>query len=104
MRITNIAFLRAKTGREAALGDLLIELAELSRGEPGCVEYALHQSPDAPSLWFVYENWRSEQDLESHFRTIHMRRFAQASAALMDGEMKLGLFEPVTAARELRAA
>jgi len=93
--ITNISFLRAKPGHEIMLGALLAELAEPSRQESGCIDYTLHQSDGEPSLWFVYENWRSEDDLHAHFETDHLQRFVEAAAPLMSGDMTLGLFTPV---------
>jgi quinol monooxygenase YgiN len=104
MPITNIAFFRARPGQETALGELLTELAEPSRRESGCIDYALHQSPDTPALWFVYENWRSEDDLHAHFETEHLRHFAQTAAPLMSGDMTLGLFTPVLNSRDLARA
>ena len=33
--------------------------------------YDLHQSLENAEIWFVYENWRSMQDLDSHMKSVH---------------------------------
>ena len=98
MTITNVAFIRAKSGRGAELGGLLAELAPISREEAGCIDFELHRSVGEPDLWFVYEDWKSRNDLDQHFKTPHLLKFAEASAALLDGEMDLRLFSKVAAA------
>jgi quinol monooxygenase YgiN len=95
MPITYVAFIHAKPGRESGLRILLSELAEATRRERGCIDCALHQSPDTPTLWFVYENWQSEEELHAHLQTAHVQQFARASAPLMEGELALGLLTPV---------
>jgi quinol monooxygenase YgiN len=101
--ITDVAFIRAKAGQEAALGRLLTDLAKCSRREPGCINYVLHRSSDQPSLWFLYGKWCSERDLQAHLEASHMLRFAQASASLMQGEVTYGLFIPCRARPDTRA-
>ena len=95
MNITNVAFIRAKPGQGTALGGLLAELAPISREEAGCIDFELHSSVDNPDLWFVYENWKSREDLDQHFKTPHLLHFAEASAPLLDGDMDLRLFTKV---------
>lgn len=48
MTVTNIAFIRAKSGRGDDLGDRLMELVEPSRDEAGCINYDLHRSEADP--------------------------------------------------------
>jgi quinol monooxygenase YgiN len=98
MSITNVAFIRAKPGQGVALGRLLAELAPISREEAGCIDFELHRSVDNPDLWFVYENWTSRDDLDQHFKTAHLLKFVEASAALLDGDMDLRLFSKVAVA------
>jgi len=63
-QLTNLAFFRARRGQsEAASAAALAALVEPTRGEAGCLTYDLHQSLENAEIWFVYENWRSMQDL-----------------------------------------
>jgi quinol monooxygenase YgiN len=53
MSITNLAFLRARPGREEALGQALLAVMEPSRAESGCEAYELHRSSQEPALVHV---------------------------------------------------
>lgn len=88
-KLTNIAFMRAKQGMADELGDWLNRLAEPSRSEPGCINYDVHRSLDEPDVWCVYENWRSKQDLDTHFETPHMREFVDAAPRMIHGVLDL---------------
>ena len=87
--LTLIAELRAKPGSEAQLGERLLQLVEPSRTEAGCINYDVHQSDDDPAHWVVYENWRSEADLDAHLKTPYLVQFAQACTALLREPMVL---------------
>jgi quinol monooxygenase YgiN len=91
-QVTNIAFIRAKHGRSEELGRHLLDLVEPSRSEPGCINYDVHRSADDPALWFVYENWRSNDDLAAHFTLPHMQSFIAALPELLEGELDLRRF------------
>ncbi|WP_375788549.1 putative quinol monooxygenase [Bradyrhizobium sp. Pha-3] len=56
---TNLAFIRAQSGKSDALGHALLALVAPSRAEPGCGTYDVHRSNDDADLWMVYETWRS---------------------------------------------
>jgi quinol monooxygenase YgiN len=94
MAITSIAFFHAKPGQEAALGGLLTQLGDSAAEAHGCVDCVVHQSPDTPELWFVYETWCSEEALQASFESERLRRFVRAAAPLMSCDMRLGLFTP----------
>ena len=59
--VTNLAFLRARSGQSEVLGAALAALVEPTRLEAGCLNYDLHRSVDDADVWFVYENWRSPE-------------------------------------------
>ena len=65
-QLTNLAFFRARPGQTEALGAALAALVAPTRGEAGCLNYDLYQSIENAEIWFVYENWCSMQDLDSH--------------------------------------
>ena len=95
MSITNLAFLRARPGREEALGDALLAVIEPSRAEAGCEAYELHRSSEDPALWFMYEVWASQEALAAHFETPHLKQLVAQCAELLDGPMDLRPFTPV---------
>ena len=60
-------------GRGADLKQHLLSLAAPTRAESGCVVYDLYQSPDAPHEFLRFEIWTSQEALESHKQTPHLR-------------------------------
>jgi quinol monooxygenase YgiN len=91
-QVTNIAYIRAVSGRSDELGRRLLELVQPSRQEDGCINYDVHRSDTDPDLWCVYENWRSAEDLDTHFGLPHMQAFVADLPTLVDGELDLQRF------------
>lgn len=46
-----------------------------TRGEDGCLAYALHRDRDDENHFIVIERWRSPEDLETHMKQPHLRAF-----------------------------
>jgi quinol monooxygenase YgiN len=88
-QLTLIAFLRAKPGADAELGRRLSALVEPTRLEPGCIDYQLHRSNSDPGLWVLYENWRSQADLDLHFQMPYLRPMLADFPQLLRGDMEL---------------
>jgi quinol monooxygenase YgiN len=95
-QVTNIAFIRAKSGLSEDLGRRLLALVAPSRDEAGCINYDVHRSETDPDLWCVYENWCSAQDLAAHFDLPHMAAFVADVPSLVDGELDLRRFTMVS--------
>lgn len=94
--VTNLALIRAQGGRADELGEALLRLVPPSRLEPGCVTYDLHRSLNDSDLWLVYEIWRSKEDLEAHFKQEFMQRFLSEVPILVDGDLDLRAFTPIS--------
>jgi quinol monooxygenase YgiN len=95
-QLTNLAFFRARRGQTKALGAALAALVEPTRGEAGCLNYDLYQSLENAEIWFVYENWRSMQDLDSHMKSMHLRAFLAAAPTLLEGDIDLRRFTMIS--------
>ena len=104
--LTNIAFIRALPGRSLDLGRELCALVAPTREEEGCLDYVVHQSGDDPDVWFLYENWRSPEDMEAHFDTPHFTAFSERAETLVEGDFALHRFTRYSGTRiiEGRAA
>ncbi len=100
--LTNTAFFHAKPGQGETLGARLLELVEPSRKEPGCIRYDIFQSQDKPDTWFVYEDWRSPEDLEVHMRTPYVRAFLKDVAALVEGDVEIHAYQMKSAPAAVR--
>lgn len=71
--ISLYGFLRPKPERAREVRLLLTSLVEPSRQEEGNLEYHLHAQDDG--RLFLYEVWRSQDDLDRHNATPALRAF-----------------------------
>lgn len=76
---TAIATLTAKPGQQDVLEQALRALVEPSRAEPGCGQYDLHRDLADQQVFYVIEQWASDEILEAHNASAHFQKF-QASA------------------------
>ncbi|MDN0196694.1 putative quinol monooxygenase [Streptomyces sp. S.PNR 29] len=68
--------------RDPMLGHL-VELGRRTReAEPGCLDYAMTADPTDGRRIRVYERWTSQQALDGHFTTAHMKEFRAATTGL----------------------
>ncbi|MFE7839700.1 putative quinol monooxygenase [Streptomyces sp. NPDC057474] len=87
--------------RDTMLGHL-VELGHRTREEePGCLDYAMTADPTDERRIRVYERWISQQALDEHFTTPHIKDFRTAVAELTRVGVSLDAFS-VTAARPMR--
>jgi len=63
-KVTVIAFHRAKRGK--ALREALLAVRGPTLAEKSCINYDLHESPDALGVLVFLENWESKADLDTH--------------------------------------
>jgi quinol monooxygenase YgiN len=81
--LTVLARFRAKMGMEAEVLRAITSLIAPTKAEEGCVNYDLHRAQDNPALFFLYETWRSRQDLDDHLATPYLREFLEKAPALL---------------------
>ncbi|MCL4206539.1 MAG: antibiotic biosynthesis monooxygenase [Pirellulaceae bacterium] len=67
------AMVKAKPGQEDAVKEALMSMVEPTRKEPGCLCYNLHQSKTDPTQFMFYEQWASQEALDAHGQTPHMK-------------------------------
>lgn len=95
--LTIVAILRARAGREDELGRRLAELVTPTRAEAGCINYDLHRADTDPAVWVLYENWRSDADLDLHFAEPALVRLLADLEHLLEGELQLHRLRMVSA-------
>ncbi|MCW3467046.1 putative quinol monooxygenase [Chitinophaga nivalis] len=66
-------FLRPKKEQAAALREALLLLVNPTREEPGNLVYNIHEEKDGS--FFLYEVWRSQEDLDLHFQKPYLQAF-----------------------------
>ena len=81
--LTVVATCKAKPGQEAALRHELLALIPITRKEPGCLNYDLHQAADNPGLFLFHENWTSKQHLDDHLARPHLQAFLAKAGELL---------------------
>jgi len=77
----------------AELRPHLAAQVEGSRGEPGCLAYALSEDPLDPGLIRVFEHFTDAAALEFHRASPHMAAWRAACAALGVHERRMSSFD-----------
>ena len=70
----------AQPGQESTVLDALTELAPASRQEPGCQTYVVHQDPDQPSVFRIFEVYDDEAAFKAHGCYPHFEKYALGQA------------------------
>jgi quinol monooxygenase YgiN len=71
-----LAEIQAKPGKEQIVKQALLQLLEPTRQEEGCQQYELFADETVTGLFLMQEIWASEQALEQHNNSAHLRGFA----------------------------
>lgn len=82
--LTLLAKVTAKAGCESKLFTELQAMVKPSQGEPGCLKYVLHRTPDDPKTFWFVEEWKSDQALDEHNQTPHYLALKAKTADLVD--------------------
>jgi len=82
--LTVIAYMKDAPGKEEELRKELANLVGPTSQEKGFVNYDLHVAEDDPGKFFLYENWESAADLDTHLGAPHLVRFAAMLGDLLD--------------------
>ena len=70
----------AKPGNEEAVYEILREMGEASRQEPGVVTYTTHVDAENPREFFIYEKYHDIGGLEAHQDTTHFKQLVLEQA------------------------
>jgi quinol monooxygenase YgiN len=68
---------RAKEGEEGRISQAIAALTPLSQGEPGCILYQPHRSPDDPRAFFIYEQYTDRAAFDEHRGSVHFQRYVR---------------------------
>jgi quinol monooxygenase YgiN len=68
--------------RDTMLGHLVEVQERTLETEPGCLDYAITADPTQAGRIRVFERWVSQQALDQHFTTPHIKDFRTAVAGL----------------------
>jgi quinol monooxygenase YgiN len=77
--LTIVANITAKEGQIDMVKAELLKLIDITRNEPGCINYDLHQDNDNPAHFLFYENWKSRELWQSHMSNQHLTDYMDAT-------------------------
>jgi quinol monooxygenase YgiN len=60
----------------AELEEILRNLAEASRREPGCVSFVPSQLQEDPNTVLIFEQYRDDEALAAHRESAHFKKYA----------------------------
>ena len=79
----------ANQGNEAVVHDILQQLGEASRAEPGVITYTTHVDPENPCEFFIYEKYHDIAGLEAHQQTAHFQELVlQKAIPLLESRVR----------------
>ncbi|MBN9697979.1 MAG: antibiotic biosynthesis monooxygenase [Zoogloea sp.] len=83
MSIRIIARLVARPDSIEALRPLLLGMLEPTRKEAGCISYELVNNTADPAEFVFVEEWASQEAINAHMETPHLKGLVVASAPLL---------------------
>lgn len=89
--------LQASPGRGDDLVAMFTPGIEATHKEEGCVRYALHRDSADPDHFVHVEVWRSQADLDEHFKQPHLAELlaGMATPGLLAGRPAMWFTTPV---------
>jgi quinol monooxygenase YgiN len=69
-----VARMTAREGEQQRAAQLIDELIEATRQEPGNLLYIGHRDPEDPRVFLMYEQYRDKAAFEEHGQTEHFQR------------------------------
>jgi quinol monooxygenase YgiN len=79
--IVVVGRVRSDSDKREALVRVGQAVAAASRSESGCISYRLYEDTEIENEFVFVEEWDSEEALQWHFATPHVRAFMGAIAA-----------------------
>jgi quinol monooxygenase YgiN len=76
MSFVLVVRMKAKEGEERRALEVIRELAEATRQEPGCEAYIPCQDPEDPRSFLFFEQYVDRAALEAHGSSEHFQRLA----------------------------
>ncbi len=76
--------LHAREGEEGAVEEALLEVAEPSREEAGCLSFHVFRSMRDRRLFYIHSRWVDEAAFQKHAELPHTVRFLKRVDALLD--------------------
>jgi quinol monooxygenase YgiN len=94
-----VADLTAKPDAIEEVSQILRELADETRSEPGAVAYTVQREADRPYHFRVLETYRDREAFESHMTSPHVQRALARFNALLSEAPRMSSYEELVSWR-----
>jgi quinol monooxygenase YgiN len=94
-QIAVVAKFVAKAGSEEALAQELAKVVKPTQAEEGCIMYLLHRSISNPSEYWFLEQWQSQESLDRHAQSSHIRTLRERCQPLVSVEPLVVVLDPL---------
>lgn len=84
MTLTILAQITATEGKEDFVRAELNKLVDITRAEPGCLQYVLHSDNENPRFFVFYEEWESRALWQQHMNAPHLKAYIEATKDAVD--------------------
>ena len=91
-QLTIIANIHVKADAIEWVKRELEKLIPITRNEPGCIQYDLHQDNENPAHFMFYENWQSRELWQTHMNAPHLAAYMAAT----DGKVEEFILNEMT--------
>ncbi len=78
-QLTIVANIQARVDKIDLVKSELLKLIDVTRAEPGCINYDLHQDNENPAHFLFYENWESRELWQAHMGNQHLADYVAAT-------------------------
>lgn len=83
-KLTIVANIIAKPEKAELVKTELLKLIDITRSEPGCIQYDLHQDNEKPHHFLFFENWESRELWQTHMNAQHLADYMAATDGAVD--------------------
>jgi quinol monooxygenase YgiN len=80
---------KVKAGKEKDFEAAFAPCLVATRKEPGCVAYYLNRDPDEPSVYVMYEHFKSVAAIEEHLKQKHTETLLKTVIPMCEGDPKI---------------
>ncbi len=95
-QVTVTARLKVKSGMEEKFKQEYLPIVSLTLAEEGCVNYNLHQSQADPTVFMLYENWVSQENLDQHLQMPYIKAISEQAGEFLAEPIEINLWQQIT--------
>lgn len=95
MSLHVVAHIHARPDSDEDVRDLLVGLIGPTRKEEGCILYNLYVDQDEPTRFTFIEEWTSNEALDAHLASAHIKRTMAQLDGLLACDPEIGRYTVV---------